>query len=273
MAETTKRTVVKAALKVVRLDKLNVDSSYQREVKSGHKRIIAEFNEDALGIPLVGERSDGSLWIVDGQQRIAALRKLGHKEVRAEVFASDGPEHEATVFKLVNMRRIKLTPAEEFKALLGAHDPLAWQIKEMVESLGYKLALSRKSSKTSGPAGAKMLSCVNTLLSVAKHYGIDHIKFALTTADKAWPDDPKGVVNTIISGLSLFYHRRDKLIDEEKFLTRMQTTTPYKLQYAAAQVSVGSTGSGRCFAMAEVIDKLYDKRIVKRKSAGEEKSS
>jgi hypothetical protein len=69
--------VVKSALRVVKLSDLSVDQSYQREVKSGHKSIVSDFNEEALGVPLVGQRSDGSLWIVDGLQRVTALKKLG----------------------------------------------------------------------------------------------------------------------------------------------------------------------------------------------------
>src|SRR5688572_29909905 len=124
-----KKLVTKSALRTVDLDLLAVDSAYQRDVRHGHKKIIADFNDQALGIPLIGEREDSTLWIVDGLQRITALKALGKTKARVEVFASKGIEHEAEVFKLVNLNRTKLKPVEEFKALLAAHDKESWDIK------------------------------------------------------------------------------------------------------------------------------------------------
>src|SRR5262249_39485041 len=104
-AEARERLGVKAAVREGPLEMLKSDPTYQRDVKRGHKKIVADFNETALGVPLVGEREKGTLWIVDGLQRITALRKLNWTHVKAEVFASKGPEHEAEIYRIINGNR------------------------------------------------------------------------------------------------------------------------------------------------------------------------
>ena len=93
-----KMLTTERALRIVAVADLQVDPSYQRCVKPNHKKIARDFDPNALGVPLVGQREDHSLWIVDGQQRVEALKLLGKVNVRVEVFASKGPEHEAHVF-------------------------------------------------------------------------------------------------------------------------------------------------------------------------------
>ncbi len=268
MTSTTSRTVVKAALKVVRLDTLNTDTSYQRGIKPRHKRIIADFDENALGIPLIGEREDASLWIVDGLQRITALRKMDRKEARCEIFRSDGPEHEAEIFKFVNLNRTKLTVAEEFQALLTAGDALAWQIKETVESLGYKLLLNNhgRGKGVGDVPNAKNLICVNTLrrVSADAERGIEALGMCLRMADAAWPGDAMGINSSMIAGLSTLYKRLKGVIDEERLLPRLRTTTPYKIIYAANQQNI--SGGDKASSMADVLEKIYHRRLSKAKS-------
>ncbi len=261
---TTKKPVVRlvtrAALRIVRLDKIGTDESYQRTVKSRHKRIVNNFNADALGIPVVGERSDGTLWIVDGLQRITALRALNRTEVRVEIFNSRGPEHEAEVFKLINMNRTAITSAEEFKALLTAHDEQAWEIKKAAESCGYTMLFGKRQGKNAEKE-AKQLTCFNLLRMITKTHGVDPIKFALTVVKESWPDDRLGTYNTVIGGLCKFYVRRDGAPDMERLLVRTRATSPQKIIYATQQMAIGAS---RIEVAADVIEKIYQKRYTKR---------
>jgi hypothetical protein len=250
MAKVSERTVVKAALRVLNVADLNVDPSYQREIKPGHRRIMSEFNEEAFGIPLVGEREDGSLWIVDGLQRITAIGKMGRRQVRSETFASNGPEHEAAVFKLVNMNRTKLKPLEEYKALLTAHDDLAWQVENTVNDCGFKVS----DGKTGMP---KYVSCVKLLLRFTADYGTDCVKFALTTVANCWPEDTLGTHSNMIGGLMLFFNRQDGLVDVERMTPRFQASSPLKILQAARQISIANAPRD---AVADVLEKLMRRR-------------
>lgn len=263
------RLVSNAALRILKIDLLQADPSYQREVKAKHKRIVAEFDPNALGIPVIAERSDASLWIVDGLQRITALRKLGKKDVRAEVFASNGPEHEANIFKLINLNRAKLNPFEEFRALLAAHDKNAWNIKEAVASAGFILRYGKAANKADA-SYAKTVVCITTLRDVEAKVGADAIVFALNVIKNAWPGDPLGTNNSIIGGLASFYQRMEKAVDEQRLVARIRTFTPARLIYNAQMLSPSSTGGGgRSSYMADLIEKHYRRRSAPKKPAAQ----
>lgn len=251
----------KAALRVVDLDEIGVDKSYQRDVVPRHKKIVAEFNEDALGIPVVGQREDGSLWIVDGLQRITALRKLGKKTLRAEVFVSDGPEHEAEVFKLINQNRTRLRPDELYNSLLTAGDTTAWALKETAEKHGFTVSRGRGGVRTPPETSSKVILCVAVAYRLVKDYGTGPLDFALSVIPEAWPDDPAGVKFEVIYGLAIFWHRRDKGkgVDRDRLIPRLRLTTPSKIIYAAG-IGTGSRMSNA----ADVIERFYKKRVGKR---------
>lgn len=171
--KTDKRTVKGSALKVLYLDGIQTDPSYQRDVVAGHKKIIADFDPVAFGVPLVGEREDGTLWIVDGLQRITALRKMGKKTMRAEVFRSQGPEHEASVFRKVNKNRTGLKPLQLFQAALTEGNEEAWAVKNVAEEYGFKIPKTHSPSPAnSSPENiAVTLSCVNAVQYIYKRGG------------------------------------------------------------------------------------------------------
>lgn len=263
-----RKLVVDSAVRVVELDKLNVDPSYQREVKRKHNKIVADFNKDALGIVLIAQREDLSLWIVDGLQRISALKKLNYTTIKAEVFASSGPEYEAEVFKLVNIERTRLNPQEEFRALLAAGDEQVWAIKEAVEEMGFELVMNQKGARNLR-AGTDIITmqkmevgCLTTLRNVASHYGIEAIKFGLLVNKTCWPGDVKGVINLMMQGLAIFYHRHEGLVDMERLTPRFSAAPPSKIIYTAQQQTVAGD---RSYTIADVLEKLYKKRMSPRR--------
>lgn len=264
LADVKRKLVKKSALRVVALDDLKTDPSYQREVKGKHKKIVADFDETALGIPIVGERGDGSLWIVDGLQRATAVRKLGWRTIRAEVFASQGPEHEASIFKLVNMNRVKLTPMEEFKALLTAHDADVWAVKEAVEAAGFRVGHRHGPGKNS--LNGKTIDCVNTLRRAARDCkGVRVITDSLEVIKACWPDDPMAVNSRIIAGLAIWWARCEGVIDMERLVPRFRRTTPHKILYAAGQMATGGAGGGSMNAVADFLERLYARRARREK--------
>lgn len=244
------KMVTKAAVRKVLLESLLVDTSYQREVKGGHTKIVDNFDEDALGILLVAEREDGTLWIVDGLQRVTALKKLGHSSVLARVFSSDGPEHEAHVFKRVNLDRTKLSPLELFRSLLAAQDADAWALKESVEAQQFRISTDSRSPMS--------LRCVSMLQRVQCVHGLDALAFSLECCRDAWPGERVTLWSDIIYGLAWFYSEAGASVDMAVMKAKMATTTPQKIMYAARRQSLSNSPRSE---VLELLKKLYKKRV------------
>jgi hypothetical protein len=258
MVAKAKMLTTSSALRVVDIADIRFDDSYQRGEVKGHKRIVAEFDEHALGVPLVGQREDGTLWCVDGRQRLTALKKLGKRTVRAEVFVSQGPEHEAEVFRLVNAGRTKLLPEELFKARLTAGDADAWAIKEAVEAAGFALPLRKRPKAVTHPTAWKEVMAVNTLLRVFRmgDRNADRVTRILKAVGEAWPGDVLATNSDILGGLGQFYaNRGDDLVDDARLTARLAGTQPRKIIHTAG-LGIG----GRHSNVAEVIARLYGKR-------------
>jgi hypothetical protein len=267
----TKQLVKENALRVIDIEPLKIDPSYQRELKPSHQKIADNYVKEAIGIPLVGEREDGSLWIVDGQQRVAGLRKMGRGKVRVEVFRSDGPEHEAKVFRLVNKERVRLSSGELFHAALAEGDQLAWQIKDCVEACGFTLKLGSGAaftartrvpgisagSKHGEPSlAAREVTCVSMLIEVTKKFGLLSLRFALDTIAKAWDNDPQATYNVIVYGLAAMHAKYKGGIDVDRLVRNLQTTTCGKIVYTS-----GLGTEDRKTAVLAVFERLYRKRV------------
>jgi hypothetical protein len=265
MATKAKRTVTESALRVLELDEIKVDPSYQRP-RSEHAvaKITKGFNPKAVGVPVVGERSDGTLWVVDGQQRIHAMREMKDKNrrwVRCEVFASSGPEHEAEIFRLINCNRTKLSAEQLYHASLTAGDETCWRLKKLLDEYGFTVPKVRrgKNESTTPATHAKRIRTVKFLSYVLsrghKYGGEDAVRFILEVVSKAWPDDPLKQKSEIIEGLYNFRQNRGGDVDLDRLVPRLNLTTPAKVIYSAG-MGIGS----RAANAAEVFERLYRKR-------------
>jgi hypothetical protein len=103
----------------LRIDELKIDYAYQRpEVSEANTLAIARnFRWDAFGILVVMERDNGNLYVVDGHQRLCAVKRRGDiMVVPCFVFKSDGPRQEAQAFIWLNQHRRYVTAVAKFRA-------------------------------------------------------------------------------------------------------------------------------------------------------------
>lgn len=256
--------VVKAALRVVPVADVGVDPTYQRGLVPKHRKIAAEFSEEALGVPVIAQRPDGSLWVVDGQQRLAALRLLDIKQVRADVFASAGPKHEAEVFRLINMNRTKLNSKDEFFALLAGGDEYAVLVKQVADAEGFTITRGGGNTGKADSVKLTSLTTVGTLLKIAKRGGREAVQFALSVIRRAWPHDPDRTRIEIVEGLYRFWNASGGDVDADRLVPRLATTTPGRIIYTA-NAGVGD----RCSNAARVMSELYAKRAVRQTVKGD----
>lgn len=248
------------------IHEIGKDPLYQRGKESNSDQIADDFLREALGTLIVGERIDGSLWVVDGLQRLLAVRKRGDRDtIKAEVFPSRGPEHEALVFRYINSpkNRKNLKPRDLFRAMLAEGNETAWTIKKEVERVGFSLSLSVGGSSKLLDA-SRVIGCINEIWKVVnnpKHGGLPGLTFAMRVIGSTWMDDREATSFAVLGGLATFYANRGGKVDEGRLVARLQSRSPGQLKYAINKAKKNNlTNFGIEVYGAEVIDALYRKR-------------
>jgi hypothetical protein len=124
-----------------------VDHLYQREEvsESNTLSIASEWSFSLCGALVVMERTDGTLWIVDGQQRFLAARRRGDiAELPCIVFQSAGLESEALAFVGVNTSRKAVPARAKWAARLMAGKYPEVEIATWLEAHGLRVTADGK---------------------------------------------------------------------------------------------------------------------------------
>jgi hypothetical protein len=120
----------------VKPNDLLVDYSYQR-VPSAHRvsEIAKNFNKSAIGVVTLSMRDNGDLYVIDGQHRVEAMKKLnkGNDDINAIVYFELTVKQEAELFVLMNDNRTKPKRGDLHRASSSAGDYNATQIDEVLQ--------------------------------------------------------------------------------------------------------------------------------------------
>jgi len=145
----------KPDVRMVAVGDLIVDEEYQREAIAAHVAGIAKnFDEEAFGVIVAGERDDGSLHPVDGFQRLNAAMERGVAHVPCQIIKSRGAEHEAELFGKLNKRR-GLSTHQLFKADVCAGKPDAVAVYEAITEAGLNVRGMKPNGRRQSIGGVK----------------------------------------------------------------------------------------------------------------------
>lgn len=131
---------------LIPISEMRVSEVAQRAFRPQHAAMLAtEFDMDAFGIPVVNIRTDGSIYLVDGQHRIAALRmnreKYPVERVKCEVYRGLTEAEEAALFLRRDNRRA--VPAfEKWRIAQTAGFERECRIAELVSAAGLNVSMS-----------------------------------------------------------------------------------------------------------------------------------
>lgn len=136
-------------IRKVNINELQVDLNYRRgEVSKFNTLTLARnFCWDAFGVPVVMERDNGELYVVDGQQRILALRQRNFKgSFFVKIFKSNGIDHEARAFRTMQMNRNSVRAYLKFKSAIVAKEEPELTISKTMDGMGFKIVDDSKTS-------------------------------------------------------------------------------------------------------------------------------
>lgn len=200
MTDTTAQRIEREArLRWVPLHSMKVSPLAQRELNEAWvDKLASEMRLEDLGYPTVSLR-DGIHYIIDGQHRVEALRKLGFGNEKIECWTYVGltEEQEADKFLVLN-NKLTIATMDRFLVAVTAGREIESDIERIVRAHG----LTISNQRTPGSIAA-----VGTLRRIYTRGG--HRVLA-RTLEIVWPayGDP-GLVAPVLDGIALVCQRFD----------------------------------------------------------------
>lgn len=244
--------------RLIKIEELNVGHAYQRTVKrSVVAKIKKNYDGSAFGTLIVGQRKDGTLWVVDGQQRMTAAKEMGHSEVPCSVMESRGSAHEAEVFRVINGGRQNITRNELFKAALEAGDSQSVEIVAAIERMGFVLGLSAGSN--SKPNVIRQAAPMEKIYDWGK---IPMVEKVLRCINSAWSNEQSATKSFVLTGIAKFFRMYPEA-DEKRVQKVLKEMSPNQILRHADDARQ-LMGGNRDLVVSRVIAMQYNKRLQPR---------
>lgn len=241
----TNQKQLKSKLEWVPIVKMKVAPHAQRELRpSWVDSIATEFNPDSIGIVTVSARDD-AFYIIDGQHRVAALKKMGWEDQKIEcrVFHTMTLKDEADQFDRLNSVKA-VDSFERFKVRITAERQVECAIENVLHQ--HKLVLSR--DNVPGAVGA-----VGTLRRVFMRSDGHVLGRSLRIIRDAYGDP--GFQAQVIDGIGHLCHRYNGQLEPSRAIQRLGAAHGgVNGLLAKAEVLRKSTGNNKahCVAAAAV---------------------
>lgn len=244
------------------VESLKIDRDYQRKLMPGKvKAMVKNFDRQALGVLVVNRRKDGDTVVLDGQHRLETLRIKGEPMAPCKVYEGLSKTDEARIFIHFNTQRANPKAIDIFKAQLGANEPAAVKIKEIVESCGYRISFSNTGNETTG------IKSVSVLTAIYEKGGEEVLHGVLDIVKMAWPGDASALQGIVLHGVHRFLsaYTTDENFDKDRLVSKLQQTPVVILVNKAkgyAKLMQGNMATNVARAMLEVYnERLKYKRL------------
>ena len=160
------------------VSELDIDSSYQRALRSKVRKMITRWDYNLCDVVLVSYRDD-KFYVVDGQHRVAAARAKEVPFLPCQILEGLTREDEARRFVEQNTSVSVLSAFDTFKANLLLGDPVDCSIKEICDKWEINVC-SARGAKLPGKIG-----CVDEMRKIVKSCGKEMLDNILSTLHEA----------------------------------------------------------------------------------------
>lgn len=237
----------------VKIEDLKVDHSYQRELDQKRVKNIADkFNPELAGTIIVSRREDGSLYIIDGNHRVNAMKLIGKKYVMANILENLTIEEEAADFYKLNTLQKKPSFNEILVASITAKNEEALKYKETLDMSGVKYSF--------GTGNLSCFSAHHKGMRSAKRYGHKSFIQALRICKLS----KFGYDGRVVCALTRIYFLFPN-IDNGHLQDILEKTTLNEVAKTSLSFSFGALGTNPDIPFAKAILFLYNKRLRENK--------
>ena len=249
-------------LRMISTSKIHSGVAYQRPIDERVvDHLVAEWDARLLD-PLAVSFRDGRFNLIDGQHRVAAMRKLNAgRDVMAPcmVYAGLTYEEEAELCYKLDKAKKRLSLAQSTNALIesGGNTDVK-EIKKIMEKEGFVWSLKKTHGKD------YEITATRAITNAYEELGDAGFARMLRLLDKTWHGDPGSLNAVMVSGLALFLVKYGNDFTDSDFSRRFSAFDPQEIvRRSKADVSTTSRGL-RC---ARVLLEKYNSRRGGRKLA------
>ena len=236
-----------------------VTEQYQRVLNMKNVAgIVKNFDPAKLGVLVVSHRADGTYAVLDGQHRLAALRRLGYDAANCIVLEGMTIRQEADYFRRQNENKQSLRINDTFNASLWAEDAESLRIKALMDKYGFR----------HGKSGQPMCICaIGALQRILRRFGDRALELTLACIAATWPHDSTILRGEMLAGLGEFWRRYGEQLTVAQFEARMRKHLPLEMYQEARRRTQGKTTPATAFnktirfTMCAVYVSAYNKQL------------
>lgn len=214
-------------IRAMSTSQLTSDLPYQRGVEQKNvDKLIRNWNSREL-YPVIVSFRDGKFNVVDGQNRIAAMRQMaggGDVIVPCMIYTGMTYEQEAELYAKLDQGKRPLTPRQHTKALVeSGSDAKILEIKCLVENVGFVWALDE-------PTGEPFeIAPIRALINAYQLLGGEAFTRMLSLMAGAWQGTPNSLKASMLSGMALFVKTYETELSDRAFVRRMALVSPEEI--------------------------------------------
>lgn len=215
VSKITQGSRKRPTIKDVRTDLIKVDARVQRAlIPARVKKLADNLDLDAIGIITVSERERDDYYVLDGQHRLEALKRveLGEWEVTCHVYRGLSLAQEAAFFRRHNDTRA-ITPYDDYSKGLVEGDPECLAIEEILSKNGFKMH---------GSARDGVISAVVKVREIFRVDAGDLLDDTLRVLVAAWGARAASVEKPILGGMAKVLHTFEGEVETAKLIQKLQ---------------------------------------------------
>lgn len=196
------------------LSSIKTSATAQRDLNMSRvNRILANLDLEQIGTPVVNQRPDGSVYVIDGQHRIAALRKFFEDDpdinVQCWTYFDLDEDQEAECFLKLN-DTLRVSAFSKFRVGVAAGREIESDIDRIVRANGCVVS----QDNIPGAIGA-----VSALTKIYTRTGPGNLARTISTAYSAYAD--AGLENSVLLGIAFALDRYGRQIDNARLVKQL----------------------------------------------------
>ena len=184
------------------------------------KRRVASFRPEALGLPAVSLRADGTYVVLDGQNRVALCRAAGvdWQPLECQIYEGLDLAQEAGLFVILNDGRAPKA-IHKFLARITEGEEIAVQIAAIAKQASWRIAANSASDVIVAVVALERLHRGDLRRNKGQPPTV--LERTLTTIATAWGHTPSTQHEAIIGGIGALYLVHGPAIDQDRMVKKL----------------------------------------------------